>query len=288
VELSLAHIRNILTRTSGFLQTVTSHSLQPYRGCTFGNALCGVGCYVQHNGHITQGRPWGGFLEVRQNAAESYRQHADKERRWARAARGRFSIFLSSSTDPFLPQESRYGVTRSLLEAMLDMPPDGLIVQTHTHRMEEYLPLLERLAGQTDLRLHLSIETDQEQVEGLPPHASPVERRFAAAAAAKSRGIRTIVTVAPLLPIADPERFFARIAKVADAVVLDHFIGGDGTVDGRRTRSTPLPAAIARIDPAALELDYRDRMALVAKRHLPGSVGIHIEGFAGRFAAGPG
>ena len=80
----LTTVRNVLTRTSGFLKTITSHSLQPYRGCSFGRALCGVGCYVRHNGHILRGRTWGEFLEVRQNAAESYRDNVERERRWAR------------------------------------------------------------------------------------------------------------------------------------------------------------------------------------------------------------
>lgn len=280
---TLTTIKNVLTRTSGFLKCVTSHSAQPYRGCTFGNALCGVGCYVRHNGHITQGRAWGSFLEVRENAAASYLQHVEKELRWARAARGRFSIFLSSSTDPFVPQEFRYHVTRSLLEAMCEQPPDGLVLQTHSHRVSEYLPLLHELTRRTELRLHLSIETDRRRIEGLPPHASGIDERFAAAAAAKAHGIRTVITVAPLLPIADPEAFFARIAEAADAVVIDHFVEGDGTPDGRRTLLTPLPAAMAAMDPESVGLPYRDRMVEIAQRHLPGRVGVNIDGFAGRY-----
>ena len=92
MDISVVSIGNILTRTSGFLRTVTSHSLQPYRGCSFGNSLCGVGCYVQHSRHILQGRTWGGFLEIRANAADSYREHYERERRWARRS-GPFSIF---------------------------------------------------------------------------------------------------------------------------------------------------------------------------------------------------
>lgn len=283
---TIVQIKNILTRTSGYLRTVTSHSIQPYRGCTFGNSLCGVGCYVRHNGHLTLGRPWGSFLEIRENAAASYQQHVVRERRWARASRGSFSIFLSSSTDPFVPQEFRYRVTQSLLEAMLPEPPDELVLQTHSHRVQEYFDLIVALAERTRLRLHLSIETDREQIEGLPPHGSTVAARLAAAELARSRGIPTVITVAPLLPIAEPERFFARVAQAADAIVIDHFIEGDGTADGRRTRQTSLPAAIAAVEPAALELAYRDQMAAIAERYLPGRVGISIEGFAGRFGLG--
>ena len=283
MDVSLTTIRNVLTRTTGFLKTVSSHSVQPYRGCSFGNSLCGTGCYVQHNGHITLGRPWGSFLEVRTNAAESYLAHVDRERRWAHRAGGELGIFLSSSTEPFLPQEFRLGVTRSLLEAMLDEPPDLLILQTHSHRVVEYLPLYEELSARCRLRVHISIETDRERIEGLAPHASSVERRFEAAARLKAAGIQTVVTVSPLLPIADPESFFARVAECANAVVLDHFIGGDGSADGGRTLRTALPAAMADIDPASVTLAYRDAMVQIARRHLPGRVGVNIDGFAGRW-----
>lgn len=283
MELTLVEIGNVLTRTTGFLKSVSSHSVQPYRGCTFGHALCGVACYVQHNGHLTQGRTWGDFLEVRQNAADSYLTHVARERGWARRSRHEFGIFLSSSTEPFLPQESRYGITKALLEAMLREPPDLLILQTHSHRVTDYLPLYEELKSRCRLKVHISIETDREQVAGLPPHASSVERRLAAAADLKSAGIATVITVSPLLPIADPEAFFARVAEVADAVVLDHFIQGDGTPGGARTWKTALPAAMAEIDCRSVSLEYRDAMAAIAKRYLPGRVGLNIDGFAGRY-----
>src|SRR5204863_9126946 len=115
---------------------------------------------------------------------------------------------------------------------------------------------------------------------------SPVSRRFEAAAALRRAGLRVVITVAPLLPIADPDTFFRRVAATADAVVLDHFIGGDGSPQGSRTLKTALPAAMAAVDPASVELGYRDRMGEVARRYLPGRVGFSIDGFAGRF--GPG
>jgi len=66
-------------------------------------------------------------------------------------------------------------------------------------------------------------------------------------------------------------------------VVIDHFIGGDGTADGGRTRRTTLPQAMAAVDPGSIGLAYRDRMVRIARRHLPGRVGINIDGFAGRY-----
>jgi DNA repair photolyase len=277
-------VKNILTRTTGFLRTVTSHSLQPYRGCSFGNALCGIGCYVQHNGHLTRGRAWGSFLEVRTNAAEAYRENHDREARWARRSRGRLSIFCSSSTDPYVPQETKYRVTESVLRTMIELPPDLLILQTHSHAVTRDLETLLELQRRCEVRVHVSIETDREALPGLPPPACSIDKRLSACATLKAARLFTVVTVSPLLPIDNPDRFFARIAEVADAAVIDHFIQGDGSDDGSRTLRTALPAAMRAVSPLSVTLEYRDRMAAIARRFLPGRVGVNIDGFAGRYS----
>jgi hypothetical protein len=112
---------------------------------------------------------------------------------------------------------------------------------------------------------------------------------MAAIGRVRDAGIFSVVTVSPLLPIRDPHGFFRDLAVVADAVVIDHFIGGDGSRDGSRTRRTALPMAMLEVDPASDRVEYRDNMAEIAARHFPGRVGIGPEGFAGRYfdAAAP-
>lgn len=281
LELSEVTVDEILTRTGGYLGPVATHSLQPYRGCTFGNALCGVGCYVQHNAWVTRGRQWGSFLEVRTNAADAYRQSFAREAAWARRTQGAFAIFCSSATDPFVPQERKFGVTASVLRAMLEQPPDTLILQTHSHLVTGQAAAIAELSGCCQLRVHISIESDRDQLPGLPPSASPVEQRLAACGELRGLGVFTVVTVAPLLPIAEPTRFFDRLAEVADAVVIDHYIEGDGSANGARTLRTALPAAVAAIDPEATTLAYRERVVEIARRAMPGRVGVSQSGFAG-------
>jgi hypothetical protein len=196
MELLTTEVHQILTRTSGYLRGISSHSLQPYRGCALGNSLCGVGCYVRHNIYVTRGRAWGSFVEVRHGAASAYLATVRRERDWAHKACGRFGIFMSSSTEPFQPIERRAGVTRQLLEAMLSnhrdaagatahssqtAAPDELIIQTHSHRVTDYLELYRALDRVTSLRFHVTIESDRDSLPGLPPSASTVSRRFAAA-----------------------------------------------------------------------------------------------------------
>ncbi|MFN3160742.1 MAG: hypothetical protein ACE37I_15595 [Rubinisphaera brasiliensis] len=276
-------VEQILTRSSGYLLAVSSHSLQPYRGCTFGGSLCGVGCYVQHNPFVTQGRTWGTFLEVRSNAADSYERHYEKEKRWTERQGIPFVIFCSSSTDPFLPQEKRFGITRAVLERMLEFPPEGLILQTHSTAVVAQTTLLQELATRTQLRIHVSIEGDHDRLPGLPPPAATVEARFRACQNLRQAGLRVVVTAAPLHPLQDPEAFFTRISEVADAVVIDHFIEGDGSSDGSRTLRTPLAAAMHDLDPNCLTLAYRERMVEVARRVMPGRVGVGQAGFGGEF-----
>ena len=282
VAVTTTSVRSILTRSSGYLRTVCSHSLQPYRGCSFGASLCGVGCYVRHNPFVTRGAEWGRFLEVRDNAASVYLAQCHRERRWARGNRQRFEIFMSSATDPFVPHERRYGVTRSVLGAMLEEPPDGLIIQTHTHLVTRYLDIYRDLAARCSLRFHISIESDRDRLPGLPPPASSVARRLEAAARLRASGLCVAITVAPLLPIADADTFFTNIAECADSVVIDHFIGGDGSVGGARTLRTALPDAMAAVAPGSVDLAYRDAMVAAAVRRMPGRVGVGIDGFAGR------
>lgn len=276
-------IGRVLTRSSGFLRSVCSHSLQPYQGCTHGNSLCGVSCYVRHNRWLTRGRPWGSFLEARVNAANAYSAEVQRERNWARGARGAFEVFLSSATDPFVPQERRLGITAGVLAAMLVAPPDGLIVQTHSPSVSDHVDALLALHARCRLRVQISVESDRDELPGLPPPVASVDARLTAAAGLRAAGLRVVVCVAPLLPLADPQAFFQRLGECADFVVIDHFIEGDGTPDGRRTLATPLPAAMAAVDPTCLTLDYRDRVVDLARKAMPGRVGVSIDGFAERW-----
>ncbi|HEY7493503.1 MAG TPA: hypothetical protein VIH59_20625, partial [Candidatus Tectomicrobia bacterium] len=106
---------------------------------------------------------------------------------------------------------------------------------------------------------------------------------FAAAATLKQAGLRVVITVSPLLPLEAPRKFFQTVAKAAAAVVLDHFIQGDGTPDGTRTLKTELPKAMTSIDSASTSLSYRDQMVSIAQEVMPGQVGVSVDGFAGRF-----
>ncbi|MCH8157291.1 MAG: hypothetical protein IID18_06005 [Nitrospinae bacterium] len=283
MEITETHCSSILTRTSGYLKGVCSHSLNPYVGCGFGRSSCGEGCYVRFNQWLTRGRDWGRFVDVKTNADEVYLKTASAERRWAERRGQAFSVFFSSATDPWQPVEAKYRITRRVLTAMLEETPDVLILQTHSTRIADDIDSIVSLSRRCDLRVHLSIEGDRDRLPALPAPPCSVKERIELLSEFASRGIRTVACMSPLYPLEDPASFFSRLAEAgAAAVVIDHFIIGDGTPDGSRTRRTGLPAAMAAVNARSVELSYRDEVAAIAARYLP--VGLSASGFAGIYS----
>ena len=283
MEIDEIQCKSILTRAGGYLREVCSHSLNPYVGCGFGRSACGVGCYVRHNAWLTKGRDWGGFVEVKTNAPEVYLRTYETEQRWAHRRDQPFSIFFSSSTEPWQPIEKQYRITRQLLEAMRTHPPDELILQTHATAMRDDLELVAVLSQQCRLRVHVSIEGDVERLPGLPPPPATVAGRIELLRRLSSAGVFCVACLSPLYPMEHPAAFFEQLAWAGvDAVVIDHFIEGDGTAEGSRTWKTDLPRSMEAVDTASTRLEYRDSIAAIARTYLP--VGISASGFAGHYS----
>jgi DNA repair photolyase len=171
--------KTILTPTSGFLRSGFTHTINAYQGCAFAGALCGTFCYAQHNIWITKGRRWGLYGAKRQ-AALLYRRDHDRLRHPRRGEPRPLRIYMSSSTDPYVPQERSLGLTRGLLEAMVDQPPDVLVIQTHHPLITRDADLIEALSHRCSLWISITVETDMDPVPGFPGHASPPARRLEA------------------------------------------------------------------------------------------------------------
>ena len=283
MQTKLAQNKSILTRTTGYLKNISSHSLNPYSGCGFGNSSCGKGCYARFNFWINKGRQWGTFVDIKENAADLYSQTASREKAWTKKQSQPFSIFMSSSTDPWQPAEKKYRITREVLQAMTVIPPDELILQTHSSTILEDIDLIKKVSRNCKLRVHISIEGDREMLPGLPLPPSSVTDRINTLQQLSSHAIFTVGCLSPLYPLDDADRFFSRIKSAGtSAIIIDHFILGDGTPDGSRTKKTSLPYLMENILPESIHLSYRDKVADIARKYLP--VGISAAGFAGNYS----
>jgi len=262
--------RSILTRTGGFLAGF-SHTLNPYRGCSYGRSLCGAYCYAPAVMFATD---WGGELDPKPNAADLYRKHIARERR-----RGPVRIFMSSVTDPYVPQEKRLRITRAVLEAMVEQPPKFLALQTHTPGPLRDLDLLRVLP----CAVQITVETDRTEIPGLPPHAFAPAIRLEALRTLRDAGIDAVGVVAPLMPLDDPEQFARDLDRCCSRVIVDHYLIGDGSREGARTKRRGLPEIlITNGFERWTRIEVMDEFVAICRKVLgPERVGVSAAGFSG-------
>jgi DNA repair photolyase len=240
----VAH-KTILTPTSGFLRSGFTHTINAYQGCAFAGALCGTFCYAQHNIWITKGRRWG-LYGAKHGAAAAYQRDHDRVRNPRRGEPRPLRIYMSSTTDPYLPQEKSLELTRGLLEAMIERPPDVLVIQTHHPLIARDADLIEALSHRCSLWISITIETDMDPVPGFPGHASPPARRLEVLQSFRERGVKTQAAVSPLLPLADAQSFARDLDRACDRVIVDHYLIGDGSPGGLRTKRTDFVQRLER------------------------------------------
>jgi DNA repair photolyase len=232
--------RTILNPTSGFLAEAYTHTINLYRGCALGNSLCGTFCYAQHNRYHTLGREWGSFLDVKAGVVEAYGRDYDRLRRPRRGVPQALRSYMSSVTDPYPPQERTARRTRGLLEAMVERPPDVLVIQSHTPLVAEDVALLVELHRRCALQVNITVETDGD-LPGLRRHAYPPHARIAALSTLRAAGLRSVGVVSPLLPLQDPHGFARELESACEYTILDHYLLGDGSPGAFRTNRTSLP-----------------------------------------------
>lgn len=227
----------LLQPATGFLRGYT-HTLNPYVGCAFGCAYC----YVRRMPvALFRGRPWGAWLEIKEGAAALLVQELRAAKR-----KGPVTIFMSSATDPYQPAEFRERVTRGLLTAMLEEPPDALFVQTRSPLVVRDVDLFRGLREVgTEVLVSVTVETDRDDVRrAFAPASPPIAARLGALARLRAAGVPTQAAVAPVLPCT--ERFASLLARVTDLVVIDDYWMGDGS-GGRRTERLGVRAVYERL-----------------------------------------
>ncbi len=271
VHVRMTTPKSLLNKGTGFLSEYT-HTLNPYAGCVYGCSYC----YVrQMPVALFRQEEWGRWVDVKTTAA----QRLANELRRA-LAKGRVTIFMASSTDPYQPIEHRARVTRSLLEVMVEQPPDFLLVQTRSPLVRRDIDLLQRLGER--VRVSVTVETDREEMrKHFTPHAPPIAARLSALSALAEAGVPTQASVAPVLP--STERFGQVLAQCVSRVCIDDYFMGDGS-GGRRTHALGIKRLYEELGleewyhPAAYRRVYERLRAVFPK----GSVWLSREGFGPR------
>lgn len=247
--------KTLLNKGTGFL-TGYSHSLNPYTGCVFGCSYC----YVRKMPvSLFRNKEWGTWVDIKKDAAEVFRKELLRAR-----SKGPVTIFMSSSTDPYQPIEHKERITRSLLEVMVQNPPDFLLVQTRSPLVRRDIDLMLRLGEK--VRVSMTVETDLDEIrKHFSPQAPPIQARLKTLQLLKEAGVQAQAAIAPVLP--SSEAFPDRLRPLVDRICIDDYFMGDGS-SGKRTRQMGIhkwyePLGLEEWhDPSAYQIVY-ERMKRV-------------------------
>lgn len=260
-ELRYTAPKTLLNKGTGFLSGY-SHSLNPYTGCTFGCSYC----YVrQMPVSLFRDADWGQWVDIKRDAAAIVSKQLERAKK-----KGPVTIFMSSSTDPYQPIEYKERITRSILEAMVDQPPDFLLLQTRSPLVVRDIDLLSQLGK--SVRVSMTVETDREDIrKHFTPSAPPIPARLKALKQLNEANIPAQAAIAPMLP--SSEQFAALLRPLVRRVCIDDYFMGDGS-GGKRTKNLKIQALYKELgleewyQPGAYKMVYERMKAIFAENEL--------------------
>ena len=208
--------RSILKSPGGFIARY-KFTLNPYSGCSFGCDYCYARFFAPS---LDEQNDWGNWVKVKENAVALLRRARRSKSVENRLDTGD-TIYMSTVTDPYQPIEHKVGLTRQILEELLEVQP-RLTIQTRSPIALRDIDLFKKFKH---IRVNFTISTDSEEVRfRYEPHCPAIEVRLKAAKQVAEAGVPIGISISPMLPIKDPKTFGKRIADLnADEYVTQFF-----------------------------------------------------------------
>ena len=169
------------------------YSLNCYRGCIHGCTYCFSRPTHEYLGYGA-GTDFDRKIVVKVNAPELLREELLKPS-WKGA-----EIVFSFTSDPYLPLEANYKLTRRCLEVCAEFRnPVGIITKSAMIRRD--IDVLQELSRNASLGVFFTIPfTDVESARAVEPYAPLPEARFHAMADLAAAGITVGIGIAPVIP----------------------------------------------------------------------------------------
>jgi len=182
---------------------MTFWSINPYVGCEFGCAYC----YARDTHRWTSERngksvpgidPRVAFerqIFVKQNAADVLRRTLDP------AKVGNRVVLIGTATDPYQPAERRFGISRSVLEALQGYRGLRISITTKSPLVARDADILKALSARHRVSVNLSIiSLDPELIRRLEPRTPLPHARLRGVRALADAGLDVGLMIAPIIP----------------------------------------------------------------------------------------
>ncbi|MBU0661462.1 radical SAM protein [Patescibacteria group bacterium] len=160
--------------------------INPYVGCTHACSYCYASYMKKFSGHEEE---WGRFVDVKINAPDLVPTKSDKYKNKL--------ISFSSVTDPYMPIEKKYEVTRKTLEKLIPLEPRLNILTKSKLVLRDADLFLQFKDCQVGISITTTSEIARKQIES---GASSFEEKIKVLEELSSLGIKTYVFVAPIFP----------------------------------------------------------------------------------------
>lgn len=199
VEYFRLPVRSVLNRVES-TRVGFEWSINPYRGCEFG---CGY-CYARYTHTYMNLDPtaFENKIYVKEEAARALRRDLTP-----RKVLGTH-IAIGAATDPYQPAEKEFGVTRAILETLLEfsrtLPEDQsleLSITTKSNLILRDLDLLKEISERNRLHVNVSIITlNNRLARTLEPRAPRPDLRLETVRQLNAAGIPAGIFAMPILP----------------------------------------------------------------------------------------
>lgn len=266
------HARRILSPVSGFIaEAGFTHSLTPARNCTYGCTYCYVPTMrIQAGLKPEDWRHWGEYTTYKVNAPELLCKELRPDQ----------LIYCSPLTDPYQPAEMNQEIMPLILEQVYIHPPKLFVIQTRSPNILRDTRLLQAVAEHTDLRISVSITTDDDRIRKIfEPRCESIPGRLRTIEELRAAGLNVYATVAPILPC-EP----AALARMVVEATSNPIIGDPLHIRQLKPRgATTRDAAFKILDhyeqPQWTEVEFQQRLLEVLDHE--------IRALGGKFAWGP-
>lgn len=182
MEIKEIKVKSILTKSK---LPETDYVVNPYIGCSHKCSYCYADFMKRFTGHKEE---WGNFIDVKINIPEILKKEIDK------AIKGK--VLLSSVTDPYMPIENKYQLTRKSLEILINKN-FPISILTKSSLVLRDIDLLKK----ANCEVGITINTLDENIKKIfEPYSSTVKSRVEAIKKLHYEGIKTYVFIGPIFP----------------------------------------------------------------------------------------